>query len=332
MPNYNDGINFLKLIPKIYSYLSIEDEIIFIDDGSEDGSYEKITELVSNEKLLQVRVYQNEKNIGVVATENIGASLAKGEYLYFAASDDDISPHFFANSINALLNNPKAGVCSTASYLEYPDKIKIKLPIKGPSKKQIFLTAEQCQKYLISNENWISGNSCIYRRKYFIDEGGFREELEGFCDVLLTLLIPIKYGAVFVPRVLTNFRLSKNSYASRHYKYENIQLTMKIIESVKVILEEQCGEEVANHWWVRNRTQILTSAILKECINFFTFTNKVPLRLLITDVFYLVKKSFFNKYFYFYVMKVLTLRRMRLENYAINKIFFYKKGNQEWTI
>ena len=277
-------------------------------------------------------MYRNEKNIGVVATENIGASIAKGKYLYFAASDDDVSPQFFANSINALVNHPKAGVCSTASYLEYPDKIKINLPIKGPSKKQIFLTADQCQEYLSRNENWISGNSCIYRRKYFIDEGGFREELEGFCDVLLTLLIPIKYGAVFVPKVLTNFRLSKNSYASKHYKYENIQSTIKIINSIKVILEEQCGEDVAIHWWGRNHTQIMTSAILKECINFFTCTNKVPHRLLFDDVFSLLKNSFFNKFFYIYVMKVLTLRRMRLEKYVLNKMGFSKKGNQEWAI
>lgn len=315
MPNYNDGINFLNLIPKIHSYISSEDEIIFIDDGSIDDSYEKVMELVSKEKLTHVRMYQNKKNIGVVETENLGANLASGEYLYFAASDDDVSSDFFNQSINAFKKYPKAGVCSSGSYLEYSDRIKIKLPLKFPSKIEKFITPEECKKYLISNENWISGNSCIYRRKIFVDEGGFRGELEGFCDVMLTMLIPIKYGAIFLPKTLTNFRLSKSSYAAKHYRYENIELTIKIIDSIKLILSEQCGEKIANQWWGRIQAQIVTSSIVKEFIYLFNSKKNIPIIFLINNITYLIRNSILNKFFYIYLKKVLTLRIKRIKSY-----------------
>lgn len=320
MPNYNDSNNFLKLIPKIHSYLSVEDEIIFIDDGSTDDSYKKILKLVKKKQLLYVKMYQNEKNIGVVETENIGANIASGEYLYFAASDDDVSPKFFESSINALKRYPKAGVCSTASVLEYQDKVKIKLPLKSPSKIEKFLSPLDCKRLLLSHENWISGNSCIYRRKYFLSEGGFRAELEGFCDVLLTLLIPMKYGAVFIPKVLTNFRLSNRSYAAKHYRIENVHLTIKIIDLIKNILEREIGQKFAEQWWGKIQVQIVASAVLKKSFYISASKkNKLSYKLLIEGIFYLIKNFIFNKFLYIYIKKALTLRCKRFLSYYLDK-------------
>jgi glycosyltransferase involved in cell wall biosynthesis len=306
MPNFNDGHNFHELIPKIYSYLSIDDEIIFIDDGSTDGSYERIAALVEERKLERVKLFRNASNIGVAETENRGAGIATGQYLYFAASDDDVSPEFFEKCISALNQHIMAGACSTGSYLEYPNKLRIKLPLKYPSKKIKFITPLECKEKLLKNENWISGNCCIYRRNQFIAEGGFKSELEGFCDILFTLLIPMKYGVVFIPEVLTNFRLSEQSYAAKHYRLENLGSTMKIIDKIKNVLLEECGSKLSKIWWQRISIQIFVSTSIKEKIK---VSHSIPqLKELVLIMFNIFYKYKFNMIFYTYLQKIIIIR------------------------
>lgn len=331
MPNYNDGDNFIKLIPKIHSYLSNDDEIIFIDDGSTDDSYEKILNLVRDRKYKNVKIYRNDTNIGVVETENLGAKLAVGEFLYFAASDDDVRPKFFDVCVRELENNIEAGACSTGSYLEYPNGIRIKLPLRPPANNVQYISPEKCKLYFTKNENWISGNSCIYRRNLFNFEGGFKKELEGFCDVLFTILIPVKYGVIFVPEAMTIFRLSKTSYASKHYRVENINSTLKIIDIIKVILASECDSVLAKNWSERMRIQTIASVSVKESIYQFKKTN---IRAVIKGLNLLINTGstlILNKYFYIYVRKFFLIRLRYAEDYFI-KFFLKQNKVEEWMI
>ncbi len=66
-------------------------EIVVVDDCSTDGSFEILKEcaLCSPEK---VRVFKNEKNLGVAGTRNRVMSEARGEFLAFFDDDDDNEP------------------------------------------------------------------------------------------------------------------------------------------------------------------------------------------------------------------------------------------------
>ena len=61
-------------------------EIIAIDDKSTDSSLDILNKY--KEKYDFVKVIQNEKNMGISATRNIGIQNAKGEYVYFLDSND----------------------------------------------------------------------------------------------------------------------------------------------------------------------------------------------------------------------------------------------------
>lgn len=81
-------------------------ELIIVDDGSKDRTYEiaKKYELLDN----RIRVYLNEKNLGDYINRNQAASFANGKYLKYVDADDIIYPHGLEVMVNAMEKHPKA--------------------------------------------------------------------------------------------------------------------------------------------------------------------------------------------------------------------------------
>ena len=60
-------------------------ELILIDDGSTDSSYEICKEYANKNKKIR---FLHHKNEGVSVTRNRGLQVAKGEYVLFVDADD----------------------------------------------------------------------------------------------------------------------------------------------------------------------------------------------------------------------------------------------------
>lgn len=74
-------------------------EIVLVDDGSMDGSYEecKKWELVDN----RVRVL-HQQNKGAGGARNLGIESARGKYIYFYDIDDEISPQLLEYNVKMM--------------------------------------------------------------------------------------------------------------------------------------------------------------------------------------------------------------------------------------
>lgn len=109
LPNYNNG-PFLKVALDSIFNQSYQNFIIYlVDDCSTDNSIE-IAESYHDGRLV---ILKNLKNLGIVATMNIG--LEKIETTYFIRMDgDDIStPDRFEKLIDFMESHPTIGVCSS---------------------------------------------------------------------------------------------------------------------------------------------------------------------------------------------------------------------------
>lgn len=62
-------------------------EIIFVDDGSKDGSGEKLERMKEELEPFSVQVFHQE-NKGISSARNVGMELAKGEFITFMDQDD----------------------------------------------------------------------------------------------------------------------------------------------------------------------------------------------------------------------------------------------------
>lgn len=96
IPVFNTGRSAKKLVNGILDGKYSNVEIILVDDGSTDDSL-GILKSINNDK---VRVYSKE-NGGPSAGRNFGIAKARGEYLLFIDSDDEIRDDF----VNKLVEN-----------------------------------------------------------------------------------------------------------------------------------------------------------------------------------------------------------------------------------
>lgn len=91
VPVYNVEKYVETCIESVLTQTLKDFEIVIIDDVSTDQSYEIIRRNYS--KYHNVKFVQNETNLGLGATRNIGINLAHGKYIYFVDSDDVILPN-----------------------------------------------------------------------------------------------------------------------------------------------------------------------------------------------------------------------------------------------
>ncbi|AAZ18514.1 probable glycosyl transferase [Psychrobacter arcticus 273-4] len=87
-PFYNSEEKCKRLLETLMNIKDEEIEIIFVDDGSTDDTVALLTAFRS-ESQVEVKVIRQE-NKGPGGARNAGLNIAKGEYVWFVDSDDDI--------------------------------------------------------------------------------------------------------------------------------------------------------------------------------------------------------------------------------------------------
>lgn len=92
IPIYNSESFLNRCIESVQSQSYSNWQMILIDDGSNDSSYEICCRYAKSDNRIQVI---NQENAGAGAARNAGLSLARGKYIVFLDSDDYIDKDYF---------------------------------------------------------------------------------------------------------------------------------------------------------------------------------------------------------------------------------------------
>lgn len=166
-------------------------EILVVDNDSKDGSLERIKEL--EKKYPQVKLIDAKANLGFGKANNLGAKVAKGEYLLLLNSDTIIFDNAIAESLESLKKDPHVGVFSCkllnadksiqASGGHFPTLGNVfawqffidDLPIIGKTIKSFH---PQLGSYNGNREmDWITGAFMLIPKKVYDKVGGFDENI-----------------------------------------------------------------------------------------------------------------------------------------------------------
>ena len=116
VPVYNTGKYLEKCLESIISQSLTNFEVICIDDGSTDNSYDILTtykEKYNNFKI----IYQ--ENQGVAIARNNGLKYANGDYIIFIDSDDFITNDYLEKLYNeSIITNADVVICNFYRYYD----------------------------------------------------------------------------------------------------------------------------------------------------------------------------------------------------------------------
>lgn len=116
VPNYNHAPYLRKRLDSVYSQTYTDFEVILLDDCSSDNSRD-ILASYKEEKPNTIFV-PNESNSGSVFRQwEKGVSLARGEYIWIAESDDFASPDFLKQLVTVMDEHPEVGLAYSQSWL-----------------------------------------------------------------------------------------------------------------------------------------------------------------------------------------------------------------------
>ncbi|MCK5608191.1 glycosyltransferase family 2 protein [Candidatus Pacearchaeota archaeon] len=111
VPNWNGGEKTMNCLESIFSMDYPTVEVIVIDNGSEDGSREKI-----KERFKKAAIIENSENLGCVKAINQGFKKARHEYILRLDNDVILDKQLLAELMKVMLKNKKIGVLIPKIY------------------------------------------------------------------------------------------------------------------------------------------------------------------------------------------------------------------------
>lgn len=116
VPVYNVEKYLQRCLESIAVQMCDDFELILIDDGSTDRSGTMCDDFVREHPGWNVAVI-HQSNGGLSTARNAGIDRARGEYITFVDSDDELCPNTLSENLDYLLRNPEVDM------LEYPIEV-----------------------------------------------------------------------------------------------------------------------------------------------------------------------------------------------------------------
>ncbi len=182
-PVYNK-IKYLPFVLKsIYNQNgNFDKEYIFIDDGSNDGSYEYIKNFSKKKKNTQIL---SQKNRGPAFATQRGIEKSSGDFIKLVGGDDILSPNCSANLLKVIKKNSSVAVFSAYSEFKKINDIEF----QEEKIKNLRIIKSPLESTIKSNYSGTSPN--LYCGKAIKQSGGCYKELfvEDFSLVLRLSLL-----------------------------------------------------------------------------------------------------------------------------------------------
>jgi len=181
--NWNGKEHLLECLGSLLKASYSPMEIIVSDNGSTDGSVNRV-----QSEFPSVVILENGRNIGYAEGNNRGVALAKGDYAVTLNNDVVVEQDWLDKPVEYLeRDHGLFAVCGR--QMNYYNRLIIDSLFHYPGPELLFLRAGH-GKTLEQNSNYalpgqviaVNGGSAIYRKKMFMELGGFDPEYRFYSE------------------------------------------------------------------------------------------------------------------------------------------------------
>lgn len=247
IPIYNGKQRIKKCIQSIFAQTYPYLELILIDDGSTDGSYEEAERVVrahnsDAENLnmgIEVKLFR-QMNQGVARTRNYGIAVATGAYVTFIDQDDYILPDYCASYMQAAERSNSDIVIGGFRRITDAGKITRTVSLKPAEWSKFVVTAPWAHIY---RTEFIKENRIQFLPAGIGEDIYFNLTAYAYTDAI-TILPDHSYMWVDNPRSVSNSRQN-----SINEKSNPLQLLNALMERLPE--ENKLGKEYEEYFFMR---------------------------------------------------------------------------------
>lgn len=220
-------------------------ELVVVDDGSTDGTAEKVRSFMDR---LEIRYVRHERPQGIAPSMNDGIRHSTGDLISFLDHDDAWFPEFVSTQVGYLEANPEVGmVHSDFQTIDVEGKIIEASVAAARGRKRpsghVFPA--------LFMDSFIVGNSVMIRRECFDRLGIFDESLR-WGDYHMWMRIARHYRVDYVDKVLTKYRQhpTQSTRSTTGERPDAPPVAMQAIQSILQLYPEirsELGEQKVRH-------------------------------------------------------------------------------------
>jgi len=202
IPLFNKAPYVAKAIGSVLSQTFTDYELVIMDDGSKDNSFEIAQKSIVGRG--HCHLFQ-QQNVGVGMARNNAVALSQGECLCFLDADDWWEPTFLEEMSKLIEVFPDAGIYGTNYTIVNETKRKTRVANVGVDEEFEKGYINYCQVYAktLNMPLW-TGAVCM-PRKVFDEMGGFPQGIKLGEDFLLWIRIAMKYKVAFLNKPLAYY-------------------------------------------------------------------------------------------------------------------------------
>lgn len=215
IPLYNHEKYIIQALRSLKAQSLMPSEVIIIDDGSEDGSYQQCQRFLKEFKLQNKWHLISQSNQGAAATLNQGISMAKNDWIAILNSDDVYHP----DRLLILSELRRKRFAFTGVNFIYSSKaMERNLRFQREwYEKQISLGSRNLRRLILQGNLAVSTSNFFFAKSLFQEVGGFRN-LRLFHDYDFLL----RASAISLPQLISKKLLDYRVHPSNTVSSFNI--------------------------------------------------------------------------------------------------------------
>ena len=330
IPLYNSEKYICRCLNSILSQTFQDIEVLIVNDDCTDNSIERIQSIIKgNNTSIQIRVINQEKNLGVAIARNRAMEEAKGDYIYFLDSDDMIPPNCIEILNKTILENSCNFVVGSFCYYNENNELNKKNAIYEyyhiNSNQDFFKYKYAYTKHsLFAIFVWNILFDINFLRSHNFK---FKELRKGEDQIFIMELMPYITSCIILPNI-TYYYIQRSDSLSNY----NIRTEIDTNEVIYNVNTLKYKLDIINKWndnyyypeiiyqQIRDAIWMLLSIFEKKAIikpyfphNCIKFLCKHPLPL--NQIFRLKRKRMFHITFYLFSIMPLYIQEFALEFY-----------------
>jgi glycosyltransferase involved in cell wall biosynthesis len=232
LPVHNAAVYINQLMRQIEANILEKDEIIIIDDNSEDTTLDKLHEWQRLNK--KIRVLKNKKK-GFVNALNLGVSEATYEWIARWDQDDSYSD----NRLRIQREYLRSGNVAVFSDFSFISSTGINL-----GTMQTPLTSD-ATKLSVVGALRTAHPASIFSKAAFYEAGGYRDKDFLAEDISLWLRLSRLGNFVSIPELLLNYRVSPLSLTGTNQELSYIN-KRKVLTNIRI--QQEVITNISNDW------------------------------------------------------------------------------------